>query len=69
MSLLDAGFVLLWLGVLMLLAVLVQRVRQGAWEAEAFDSPPPTRPWVRRTAYAGVAIAVAGTVITLWGVL
>jgi len=65
----DIGFALLWLGVVLLLVVLLRRVRQGAWDADAFDAPPPKPKWLRATAYAGTGIAAAGAIFTLWGVL
>lgn len=60
---------LLWLGALVLLAVVVNRWRRGAWDALAWtDSPPvPRSLWV--AAAVALALTVAGAVLAVREVL
>ena len=41
MSIRAIGLILLWLGTLLLVAVLQHRLRRGAWSEDAFEAPPP----------------------------
>jgi hypothetical protein len=60
------GLILLWLGSILLVAVLQHRLRRGAWSEEAFDNPPPIERWSVGIAAAGMVMAGAGIVLTVW---
>lgn len=62
------GLILLWLGAILLVAVLLHRLRRGAWGEEAFEAPPPVERWSAALAAAGMVMAGGGIVLTVWGV-
>lgn len=66
MSFHAIGLILVWLGALVLVAVLQNRLRQGAWRAESFDTPPPVGRSLMVAAVAGMVLALAGAALTLW---
>lgn len=66
MSIRAIGILLVWLGTLLLVAVLQYRVRQGAWRPEAFDEMPPLARWAVPVTLVGLALALAGAALTVW---
>lgn len=66
MSSRAVGLILLWLGSILLVAVLQHRLRKGAWSEEAFDHPPPIERWSVGIAAAGMVMAGVGIVFTVW---
>jgi hypothetical protein len=62
------GLILLWLGSILLVAVLQHRLRKGAFSEDAFDNPPPVARWAVGIAVAGMAMAGVGVVLTVWSV-
>lgn len=60
------GLVLLWLGTLLLVAVLQHRLRRGAWSEEAFEAPPPIARWSAALAAIGMVLAAVGAGLTVW---
>lgn len=67
MSARAIGLILLWGGTLVLVAVLQQRLRRGAWDEQAFENPPPIERWSAALAIAGMVLAGAGAALTVWG--
>lgn len=67
MDALTLGLILLWAGIAALVMVLVQRVRRGAWGAEAFEAAPPVAWWVYGITVLGLLAALAGAALTVWG--
>ncbi|MEW5727372.1 MAG: hypothetical protein AB1918_06060 [Pseudomonadota bacterium] len=63
------GLILIWLGTIALVAVLMHRIRTGAWSVDAFDTEHPVGRWSKRIAVAGMVLAALGTALTVWGVL
>jgi hypothetical protein len=63
------GLILLWLGTILLVAVLQHRMRKGAWGVEAFDKPPPIERWSVGIAAAGMILALVGAGATIWSYL
>lgn len=59
------GLILLWLGTILLVAVLQHRLRRGAWSEEAFDAEPPIARWSVAIAAAGMGLAGVGIVLTV----
>lgn len=66
MSSRSLGVILLWLGTILLVAVLQHRLRRGAWSEEAFETPPPVQRWSVALAAAGMVMAGAGAALTVW---
>lgn len=66
MSARAIGLILLWLGTLLLVAVLQQRLRRGAWSEEAFERPPPVARWSAALAAVGMGMAVVGAGLIVW---
>lgn len=66
MELRTVGFALIWLGALLLVAVLVHRVREGAWRPEAFEETPPIARWPLVATAGGVLAAVVGVALMAW---
>lgn len=66
MDLRTVGFVLIWLGAVLLVAVLVHRVRRGAWGPDAFDETPPLARWPQAVSIAGVVAALTGAALMAW---
>ncbi|MGE5504136.1 MAG: hypothetical protein ACM31L_06900 [Actinomycetota bacterium] len=62
----SLGLVLIWLGTIALVAVLMHRVRKGAWDI-AIDPPPPIDRWAVPIAAGGLGLALAGTALFMWG--
>lgn len=60
------GITLMWLGALLLVAVLQHRIRNGAWQAESLEDPPPPERWVVAVAACGMALAALGSGVLLW---
>ncbi|HTH15920.1 MAG TPA: hypothetical protein VL974_04645 [Magnetospirillum sp.] len=60
------GLILLWLGAILLVAVLQHRLRKGAWSEEAFDNPPPIARWTVAIAAAGMLLAAIGGGLAVW---
>lgn len=60
------GLILLWLGTLLLVAVLQQRLRKGAWSEEAFERSPPVERLAVGLAVAGMAMAATGAALVVW---
>lgn len=63
------GLGLIWMGALLLAAVLAHRVRRGAWGADAFDATPALARWPLAVAILGVAVALVGVVAVVWSLL
>jgi len=59
------GILLIWLGTLLLVAVLQHRIRKGAWNAEALEDSPPLERWAVPVAVAGIILALAGAGLTM----
>ena len=66
MSSRGLGLILLWLGTILLVAVLQHRLRRGAWREEAFEAPPPIERWSAALAAPGMVLAGAGIILTVW---
>lgn len=66
MSARAIGLILLWLGTLVLVAVLQHRLRKGAWSEEAFEAPPPVPRWSVAAAAVGMVLAGLGAALTVW---
>lgn len=60
------GLILLWLGTILLVAVLQHRLRKGAWSEESFQAPPPIERWSAGLAATGMVLAGSGAVLTVW---
>ncbi|NFV79399.1 hypothetical protein [Magnetospirillum aberrantis] len=67
MSMHGVGVILLWLGTLLLVAVLQYRLRKGAWSEEAFANPPPIARWAVAIAAGGMILAAVGGGLVVWG--
>ncbi|CAA7613903.1 conserved hypothetical protein [Magnetospirillum sp. LM-5] len=65
----SLGLILVWVGAILLVAVLQQRLRQGALGEEAFENPPPVARWAVAIASAGMACAGLGILLTVWSFL
>ncbi|MBX9635890.1 MAG: hypothetical protein K2X44_12985 [Magnetospirillum sp.] len=63
------GLILIWIGTILLVAVLQHRMRKGAWGPEAFDTPPPIERWSVGIAATGMVLALAGAGATFWSYL
>ena len=66
MSIRAIGIILVWLGTLLLVAVLQYRIRQGAWSEEGLEATPPIARWAVGLAVVGMIAAAAGIVLTVW---
>lgn len=66
MSLRALGLLLIWLGAVILVAVLQQRIRSGAWNEQALDEPPPLHSWAVPATVAGAVLALAGASLCMW---
>lgn len=66
MSVRAIGLILLWLGTIVLVAVLQARLRKGAWSEEAFETPPPIERWSVVLAITGMGLAGLGAALTVW---
>jgi hypothetical protein len=62
----SLGLILVWVGAILLVAVLQQRLRQGALGEEAFENPPPVARWAVAIAIVGMACALVGATLTVW---
>lgn len=69
MSIRAIGILLVWLGTLLLVAVLQHRVRQGAWKPEALEEMPPLTRWAVPVTLAGLGLALAGAGLAMWSFL
>lgn len=69
MSIRALGIILVWIGTLLLVAVLQHRVRQGAWRPEALDEMPPLTRWAVPVTLLGMALALSGAVSVIWSFL
>ncbi|HLO76663.1 MAG TPA: hypothetical protein VK196_09445 [Magnetospirillum sp.] len=61
------GLVLLWLGTILLVAVLQHRLRKGALGQEAFENPPPIERWSVALAAGGMVLVATGAGLSVWG--
>lgn len=68
MSARAIGLILLWIGTILLVAVLQHRLRRGAWNDEAFETPPPIERWAVAIAATGMVLAGIGAALTVWSV-
>ena len=66
MSARALGLILLWLGTLLLVAVLQHRMRRGAWSEQSFENPPPIERWSVGLAATGMIFAAVGVGLTVW---
>lgn len=66
MSSRGLGLILLWLGTILLVAVLQHRLRRGAWSEEAFEAAPPIERWSVALAAIGMVLAGVGAALTMW---
>ncbi len=66
MSIRAIGLILLWLGTLLLVAVLQHRLRRGAWSEDAFEAPPPVPHWQIAAAASGMVLAALGAALIVW---
>lgn len=57
---------LVWIGALLLAAVVVQRARSGAWSEQALDATPPVSRWLWPAIALGLALVAAGTALLVW---
>lgn len=67
MGLREVGLILLWLGTILLVAVLQHRLRKGALSEAAFEQSPPLERWQVPVAVAGTALAAFGGGLAVWG--
>jgi hypothetical protein len=65
----SLGLILVWIGTILLVAVLQQRLRQGALGEEAFDQAPPIARWAVAIAVTGMGCALVGIALTVWSFL
>ncbi len=65
----SLGLSLVWVGAILLVAVLQQRLRQGALGEDAFENPPPIARWAVTVAIGGMACALVGAALTVWSFL
>lgn len=65
MSMRGIGVLLIWVGTLLLVAVLQHRIRKGAWNAESLENPPPLERWAVPVAVIGMVLAVLGAGLTM----
>jgi len=66
MNMRAMGIILMWLGTVLLVAVLQHRIRKGAWLAESLEDPPPLERWTVAVAAIGMASSMAGAGLLLW---
>lgn len=69
MDLRGIGLVLVWIGSILLVAVLQHRIRKGAFGERALEQAPPVERWSVHIAVAGMALALAGAAMTVWSLL
>ncbi|MBI2241438.1 MAG: hypothetical protein HYU59_11630 [Magnetospirillum gryphiswaldense] len=65
MSIRGIGVLLIWIGTLLLVAVLQHRIRNGAWNAEALEDSPPLERWAVPVAVTGIVLAAIGAGMTM----
>jgi len=65
MSIRGIGVLLIWVGTLVLVAVLQHRIRKGAWHPEALEDVPPLERWAVPVAVIGMLLALAGAGLTM----
>ena len=63
----DIGLIMIWIGAIVLVAVLQHRIRRGAWGTEAWEAPPPLERWQVPMAGLGIALAAIGALLAAWG--
>lgn len=63
------GLVLVWIGSILLVAVLQHRIRKGAFGERALEEAPPIERWAAVIAAIGMALALIGAAFTAWGLL
>lgn len=59
------GLVLVWIGTILLVAVLQHRLRKGALGERGLEEGPPIERWSVAIAVAGLVVALAGIGLTL----
>lgn len=59
------GLVLVWLGTILLVAVLQHRLRQGALGQQGLEEAPPIERWSVAIAAIGLTVVVAGIGLSL----
>ncbi|CAA7618058.1 hypothetical protein [Magnetospirillum sp. UT-4] len=65
----DIGVVLIWVGAILMVAVLQHRLRKGALGEQAFDVTPPIERWAVGIAGTGIALAALGIILVFWSFL
>lgn len=63
------GLILVWIGTILLVAVLQHRIRKGAFSEQALDQPPPIERWSVAISATGMVLAVIGAGLTVWSLL
>lgn len=63
------GLILVWIGTILLVAVLQHRIRKGAFSERALDEGPPLGRWSVAFSVAGVVLALVGAAFTVWSLL
>lgn len=69
MELRGIGLTLVWIGSILLVAVLQHRIRKGAFGEQALEEAPPIERWSVRIAIAGMVLALVGAAMTVWSVI
>lgn len=57
------GLILVWIGTILLVAVLQHRIRKGALGEQGLEQAPPLERWQVPVATAGMALALVGIVL------
>lgn len=57
------GLILVWIGTILLVAVLQHRIRKGALGEQGLEQAPPLERWQVPVAAAGMALALVGIVL------
>lgn len=61
----SLGLILVWIGSILLVAVLQHRIRKGALGEQALEEAPPVERWSKVIAIAGMVLAMGGMGLTL----
>jgi hypothetical protein len=63
------GLILVWIGTILLVAVLQYRIRKGAFSEQALDEGPPIARWSVAISVTGMVLALVGAAMTVWSLL
>lgn len=63
------GLILVWIGTILLVAVLQHRIRKGAFGEQAMDEEPPIERWSVAISVTGMVLAVVGAAMIVWSLV